>query len=169
MSFALNRRSFFASSVANNNVPKQIFVYKRPHFTKIIICRSAGVRKNNGDMKMKECPSKAHAQHRRTCRQVAPLAVRESLDSDTCNDIDLKMPNSKNITIENNGKTEEYSITMNDICFIFSIDLRDRYLSKHPLAQQQRNMIPWPRSNQKKNVFGATGGNNYVFSSLFIL
>ena len=54
---------------------------------------------------MKECPSKAHAQHRRTCRQVAPLAVLESLDSDTCNDIDLKMPNSKNKTVGNNAKS----------------------------------------------------------------
>ena len=58
--------------------------------------------------------------------QVALEVLYETLDNDIYNEIKLKVYNSKNITIENNGKTEEYSITMNDICFIFSIDLRDR-------------------------------------------
>lgn len=90
----------------------------------------------NGDMLMERMSAKSP----RTALDVEQVALEvlyETLDNDIYNEIKLKVYNSKNITIENNGKTEEYSITMNDICFIFSIDLRDRYLSKHPEVPQK--------------------------------
>jgi hypothetical protein len=60
----------------------------------------------------------------------------ETLDSDIFNELKLKVYNSADIKIEKDGKEEYYSITMNDICFIFSLVLRDRYLAKHPEIPQ---------------------------------
>lgn len=60
----------------------------------------------------------------------------ETLDDDIYNEIKLKVYNSKNIMVMIDGKEEEYSITMGDICFIFSLDLRDRYLKQHPEVPQ---------------------------------
>ncbi|MCQ2259789.1 MAG: hypothetical protein MJZ77_00185 [Bacteroidales bacterium] len=71
--------------------------------------------------------------------QDALEALYETLDSDIFNGIKLKVYNSKDIEIEVEGKKERYSLTMNDICFIFSIDLRDRYLNKHPEVPQADN------------------------------
>lgn len=69
--------------------------------------------------------------------QDALEVLYETLDSDIFNEIKLKVYNSKSITIEKDGKEEEYAITMNDICFIFSLDLRDRYLKAHPEVPQE--------------------------------
>lgn len=59
-----------------------------------------------------------------------------ALDSDIFNEIKLKVYNSKSIIVEKDGKNEEYSLTMNDICFIFSLELRDMYLKEHPEVPQ---------------------------------
>ena len=61
--------------------------------------------------------------------QDALEVLYETLDSDIFNEIKLK--------VEKEGKEEEYAITMNDICFIFSLDLRDRYLKVHPEVPQE--------------------------------
>lgn len=60
----------------------------------------------------------------------------ETLDEDIYNEIKLKVYNSEDIKIVTDGKEENYSITMSDICFVFSFDLRDRYLAKHPEVPQ---------------------------------
>lgn len=56
----------------------------------------------------------------------------ENVNSAIFNEIKVKLYNSPSITVSINGKEEPYTLTMNDICFIFSIALRDLYLEKHP-------------------------------------
>lgn len=41
---------------------------------------------------------------------------------------------SRQITID--GSIREYSVTMNDVCFVLSLPLRNMYLEKHPELQQ---------------------------------
>ena len=54
------------------------------------------------------------------------------------NDVKILVYNSKTITIQEKDKGRiEYAITMNDICFIFSLELRDRYLSTHPEVRKE--------------------------------
>ena len=56
----------------------------------------------------------------------------ENVNSTIFNEIKVKLYNSPSITLSIDGKEEPYTLTMNDICFIFSIALRDLYLEKHP-------------------------------------
>ena len=56
----------------------------------------------------------------------------ENVNNTIFNDIKVKLYNSPSITLSIDGKEEPYTLTMNDICFIFSIALRDLYLEKHP-------------------------------------
>lgn len=60
------------------------------------------------------------------------------VENDIFNDVKVLVYNSKAITIQEKGKEPtEYALTMNDICFIFSIELRDRYLATHPQVRQE--------------------------------
>lgn len=60
------------------------------------------------------------------------------VDNNIFNDVKVLVYQSKAIIIEEKGKEPmEYAITMNDICFIFSIELRDRYLTEHPNVRQE--------------------------------
>lgn len=56
----------------------------------------------------------------------------ESLDSEAFNGLKRWVYNSPSWPIEINGEKRDYSITMNDICFVISIKLRDAYLERHP-------------------------------------
>lgn len=64
--------------------------------------------------------------------QDALRVLYETMDLDIFNEVKLRVYNSEDIDVEKDGKIEKYSITMEDVCFIFSLDLRDRYLAKHP-------------------------------------
>lgn len=60
------------------------------------------------------------------------------VENNIFNDVKVLVYNSKAITIQEKGKEPaEYAITMNDICFIFSLELRDRYLAAHPDVRQE--------------------------------
>lgn len=60
------------------------------------------------------------------------------VENNIFNDVKVLVYNSKAITIQEKGKEPtEYAITMNDICFIFSIELRDRYLAAHPDVRKE--------------------------------
>ncbi len=90
----------------------------------------------NGAMLMERISSK-NPKTALDVEQYALEVLYETLDSDIYNSIKLKVYNSADIKIVNEGKEEMYSITMNDICFIFSLELRDRYLAAHPDVPQE--------------------------------
>lgn len=69
--------------------------------------------------------------------QYALSVLYETMELDIFNEVKLRVYNSDDITVEKDGKEEKYSITMDDICFIFSLDLRDRYLKAHPEVPQE--------------------------------
>lgn len=66
----------------------------------------------------------------------AQTVLYETMDLDIFNNVKLKVYNSKDIVVNIDGKEESYSITMGDICFIFSLELRDLYLAKHAEVPQ---------------------------------
>lgn len=55
----------------------------------------------------------------------------ENVNKSIFNEIKVKVYNSPTLTITIDGKDEPYTLTMNDICFIFSLALRDLYLESH--------------------------------------
>ena len=56
----------------------------------------------------------------------------EHVNKNIFDEIKVKLYSSPSITVTIDGKEEPYTLTMNDICLIFSIALRDLYLEKHP-------------------------------------
>lgn len=60
----------------------------------------------------------------------------ENLDSDMFNGLKLWVYNSPSRKLSINGETRDYNITMNDVCFILSLPLRDMYLEKHSEIQR---------------------------------
>lgn len=64
--------------------------------------------------------------------QDALRVLYETMELDIFNSVKLRVYNSEDIDVEREGKVEKYSISMEDVCFIFSLDLRDRYLRRHP-------------------------------------
>lgn len=60
----------------------------------------------------------------------------ENLDSDIFNGIKLWVYNSPSRKLPIDGEMRDYNITMNDVCFILSLPLRDMYLEKHPDIQR---------------------------------
>lgn len=63
----------------------------------------------------------------------------ESLDQDIFNGLKRWVYNSPSWKISINGEERDYSITMNDICFVISIKLRDAYLRAHPELEDGEN------------------------------
>lgn len=60
----------------------------------------------------------------------------ENLDSDIFNRLKLWVYNSPTRKLTIDGEERDYAITMNDICFILSLPLRDMYLDAHPEIQR---------------------------------
>ena len=54
------------------------------------------------------------------------------LDSDIFNEIKQWVYKSPYRKIAVNGEEKKYAVNMNDICFVLSLPLRDKYLEKHP-------------------------------------
>ena len=54
------------------------------------------------------------------------------LDSDIFNELKQWVYNSPSFKIEIQGQEQEYTVSMNDVCFILSLPLRDMYLKTHP-------------------------------------
>lgn len=65
--------------------------------------------------------------------------LMESLDQDIFNGLKRWVYNSPSWKISINGEKRDYSITMNDICFVISIKLRDAYLMAHPELEDGEN------------------------------
>lgn len=64
--------------------------------------------------------------------EIANDVLIERLESDIFNDIKQWVYNSPYWTISVDGEDKKYAITMNDICFVLSLPLRDMYLEAHP-------------------------------------
>jgi len=60
----------------------------------------------------------------------------ESLNSEIFNELKHWVYNSPTRQININGKVEDYSVTLGDICFVLSLPLRDKYLALHPEIAQ---------------------------------
>ena len=56
----------------------------------------------------------------------------ENLDSEIFDDLKVWVYNSPSRKLTINGEDREYAVTMNDICFVLSLPLRDMYLESHP-------------------------------------
>ncbi len=54
------------------------------------------------------------------------------LDSGIFNELKQWVYNSPSLKIEVQGQEQEYAVTMNDICFVLSLPLRDMYLETYP-------------------------------------
>ncbi len=70
-----------------------------------------------------------------TALDVENLAIEvliSRLDSGIFNELKQWVYNSSSLKIEVQGQEQEYAVTMNDICFVLSLPLRDMYLETHP-------------------------------------
>lgn len=70
-----------------------------------------------------------------TALDVENLAIEvliSQLDSNIFNDLKQWVYNSPSLKIEVQGQEQEYAVSMNDICFVLSLPLRDMYLETHP-------------------------------------
>lgn len=70
-----------------------------------------------------------------TALDVENLAIEvliSRLDSGIFNELKQWVYNSPSLKIEIQGQGQEYAVTMNDICFVLSLPLRDMYLETHP-------------------------------------
>lgn len=56
----------------------------------------------------------------------------ENLDSDIFDDLKVWVYNSPSRKLNLNGEERDYTVTMNDVCFVLSLPLRDMYLNSHP-------------------------------------
>lgn len=79
---------------------------------------------------------KIEAKRPQTALDVEKYALEvlyECVNNGIFNDVKVKVYNSKAFIIKyETGEEISFDITMNDICFVFSIELRDIYLSAHP-------------------------------------
>ncbi len=75
-----------------------------------------------------------------TALDVENLAIEvliSQLDSDIFNELKQWVYNSPSLKIDVQGQKQEEAVTLNDICFVLSLSLRDMYLEAHPdLAQE---------------------------------
>lgn len=75
----------------------------------------------------------------KTALDVENLALQvlyDNLDKDFFNNIKIWVYNCPTKKYIIDGEEKEYVITMDDVCFILSLPLRDRYLEIHPELQQ---------------------------------
>lgn len=57
------------------------------------------------------------------------------LDDDMFNGMKKWVYNSPSRKVEIDGEEKDYSVTINDVCFVLSLPLRDMYLELHPDLQ----------------------------------
>lgn len=70
-----------------------------------------------------------------TALDVENLAVQvliARLDSDIFNELKQWVYNSPTWRVEIQGQPQDYTVTMNDVCFVISLPLRDMYLEMRP-------------------------------------
>lgn len=65
----------------------------------------------------------------------ALLVLYDHLDDDMFNGMKKWVYNSPSRKLMIDGKERDYTVTMNDVCFVLSIPLRDMYLEIHPELQ----------------------------------
>ncbi|MBQ3832679.1 MAG: hypothetical protein II935_07270 [Bacteroidales bacterium] len=63
------------------------------------------------------------------------LVLYDHLDDDIFNDLKKWVYNSPSRKLLVDGTERDYTVTMNDVCFVLSIPLRDIYLELHPELQ----------------------------------
>lgn len=68
--------------------------------------------------------------------QYANEVLVSRLNLEIFNELKQWVYNSPSIQVDVSGRKVEYALTMNDICFILSIPLRDLYLDYHPEIEQ---------------------------------
>ncbi len=56
----------------------------------------------------------------------------ENLQNDMFNELKSWVYNSPTRKLHINGEEKDYAVTINDVCFVISLPLRDLYLSNHP-------------------------------------
>ncbi len=87
------------------------------------------------DQNSKELLAAIAAKDPGTALDVENLAIEvliSRLDSGIFNELKQWVYNSPSLKIELQGQEQEYAVTMNDICFVLSLPLRDMYLETHP-------------------------------------
>lgn len=87
------------------------------------------------DRNKEELLESISAKNPNTALDVENLAVQvliSRLDSDIFNELKQWVYNSPTWKIEIQGQPQDYTVTMNDICFVLSLPLRDMYLALHP-------------------------------------
>jgi hypothetical protein len=57
------------------------------------------------------------------------------LDDDMFNGMKIWVYNSPSRKVKIDGEEKDYTVTINDVCFVLSLPLRDMYLEKHPDLQ----------------------------------
>ena len=62
---------------------------------------------------------------------VAVEVLVENLNNDMFNDVKNWVYNSPMRKIEISGELQDYEVTINDVCFVLSLPLRDMYLDKY--------------------------------------
>lgn len=65
----------------------------------------------------------------------ALMVLYDHLDDDMFNGMKKWVYNSPSRKLMIDGKERDYTVTMNDVCFVLSIPLRDMYLEIHPELQ----------------------------------
>ena len=63
------------------------------------------------------------------------MVLYDHLDDDMFNGMKKWVYNSPSRKLMIDGKEQDYTVTMNDVCFVLSLPLRDMYLEKHPDLQ----------------------------------
>lgn len=90
------------------------------------------------DRNKEELLESISAKNPNTALDVENLAVQvliSRLDSDIFNELKQWVYNSPTWKIEIQGQPQDYTVTMNDICFVLSLPLRDMYLALRPDIQ----------------------------------
>ena len=64
--------------------------------------------------------------------EAALLVLYDHLDDDMFNGMKKWVYNSPSRKLMIDGKERDYTVTMNDVCFVLSLPLRDMYLKLHP-------------------------------------
>ena len=64
--------------------------------------------------------------------EAALLVLYDHLDDDMFNDMKKWVYNSPSRKLMIDGVERDYIVTMNDVCFVLSLPLRDMYLELHP-------------------------------------
>ena len=62
----------------------------------------------------------------------------ENIRDDVFNSLKDVINDMPPIDIENDGKSEKYDVTIVGVCYVIGIQLRNRYIDKHPFPKQEK-------------------------------